>query len=172
MHGYTYRKTFHILLITIKFPFRWCYWQKQLTKGEVEKKRWKQKFLCNSQKMGMAKTRSRSKSFSLKPGAGVGVSKTRIAYVGIVATESISKYDLHNSEPVWSGRQFCYTKSLSVYSSWFKGLIMDIIDLHEWDTQFKLLILIYHGWNYTLILERCGNKLIKAYMWLSEWKPT
>ena len=52
---------------------------------------------------GMAKTRSRSRSrsFSLKPGAGVGVSKTRSAYyVGIAATENISRYKLHDSEPV------------------------------------------------------------------------
>ena len=44
--------------------------------------------------VGMAKTRSRSRSrsFSLKPGAGVGVSKTRSAYVGIAATENISRY--------------------------------------------------------------------------------
>ena len=48
----------------------------------------------------MAKTRSRSRSFSLKPGAGVGVSKTRSAYVGIAATENISRYELHDSEPM------------------------------------------------------------------------
>ena len=90
----------------------------------------------------------------LKPGVGVGAGAGAGAGVSalnqeqelvfqnqecicirIAATENISRYELHDSEPVWSGRQFCYTKPLSIRNNWwFKGPIINIIDLHEWDT--------------------------------------